>query len=1558
MSDNRLSNLCKDLTKAKQQALLIEVLQGDLDSWIDQSPDVFRVVCDASAAIYDVGANVGKTNVLVVGEAESREPLSIFGNLLGGLDNEFDDLHKREILKKLTSFGLNQALGGVVGEALGASLSVGAGQMMEYLAEWNGSAPDSLASAVEAGVESVADESSEIVGNIGGTGAEAIAGQFSSEDSVYLTRAARKRLKEIAPRLSDKATSHETLQLALEMLLVTAQGAPKVIVVKDPLRLDDASLTLLAMLVSLEKDLRQVQVNYAADPEARVTQTVGVSVVLAFTGLQPIDTVDNQRIAEKKQVISRLRMMASRYSLLERLDSDIPLPAVRASTFVGRKKELGELRQHWNSFCAQPDSAARQTWCLIKGEPGTGKTALANRFIHQIRSDIGYPSNMSIPTLRMLNQTGHSAQATGLASLKNSVADELRRLALIYQEDVGLVARLSQQVKEGIKRLKDDAISDDPEAKRRTQGRVGRVVSKLMGLDAAVGIAGSVKDWSNQQEMRSMREQEFVQSSQANYKEEQFELLQEALREIRRLALKCQSGWKDPTCKLMQHLILLVDDLQWIDDVTAEFLLNEWPADVPVYIIATARGSDSFAITGYSGPCHPMNQYRNRLFAEFGLIDAGLDALARESHEEKEVDLLDKMSLARSLELTGMDQFMLAELIQHTYLGVTVEQSERFAAGVIRNLSGKASDSEVVTLFAIETLNVLSDPMMYRRNPSVPRLIEQLPNSDRYCFAATENLELIEALSKVFKKLRDTYHASYLMETEQTSAGTRFNLASYAVLEERLHLIEHYFEENGGSARYSLLFSALLGSPFQSSLIEHILEELKGLLPEECPGLEPFITVLNSEVMGSFKPAHYELLERAFEVIRRLEEVSPKYVHQHSLLKEFLLGQLSQLINRIFPEPDDLESGLRMLVIVTEAAGNDWFARREVLGSQGWLSQEAAKVERLRFLIALNGFWYRFMKARQPESELGEWAERYAGWLNILAVTLNKQGRPDEALPLSIEATAIRGEGYDVSPLRWLEDYANSLSNQAMTLDTLGKTESALVLHEYALSIIEKGSNAASDSWKKDQARLRSGYACNLFELGRYEDALTLIDEALSVQREGYKSSEDRWRKAYFSSLNIKACVLIRLSRAADAEEILEEAREDLFEAYKSSEEHWAEDYVALLNNLINALHELGREQDAYGFLEEAYSICRDRYANSKEQWIELYLSVLNSKAFNGAISYDDRLDLLQETTSILRDAYKVAPERWARKYVSSLNSLSSTQNQLIEKLESTKEAVFVQRLHFESSPEYWFEDYVSNLKSIAHLMIDLSGFSESVLLYFRESKSVFRKVYEADRLSWIDRYVDHLNEVAYVLYQINCSKGEVDVWLNEAYEAMRECYEYSPDTWVECYVYLLTKQSDLLPLFNCYDDALVLMEEALSILRNEYSLFPNRWRKDLVRNLIKIIYLIREMERFSEDTLQLVEEARSILRAGFGVSPDKYAEEYVKSLFSIVECLPSPEHSEEAISLLEEALSITRKWDAMLPDDYVRNLKRIGFSMGRFGHSEQGRRLFEEARSIALKRS
>jgi len=1442
MSENRLSNLIKDLSKAKQQALLIEVLQSDLESLSGQNDDAFKTVCNASAKVFDVGVKSGKTNVLMVDEAQDQAHLSVFRALLNSLDEEFDDLHKREILQKLTGFGLSQALGSGVGDAVSESLSVGAEKMMDYLAEWTGSASDFMASAIEMGVEAAAEQSGDLLETAGETGAEAVTGYFSSDNEMYLSRPARKRLKELAPRLSEHATSHETLQLALEMLLATAQGAPKVIVVKDPTQLDDASLALLAMLVSVEKDLRQLNHNEEAD-EGKA-QTAGITVVLTFTGRQPHDEGEDKVTEKKLRAILRLRMMASRYSLLERLDSDIPVPAVRASTFVGRGAELRSLWQDLNRICTSSGGEGVQTWALIKGEPGTGKTALANRFIQQVRSDTANPGRLSIPILRMLNQTGHSAQATGLASLKNSIVDELRRLNLMREENVDWFARTREKLGDASRAAISDARSEDPEARKRTLGRLGGLISKLMSVDSLVDVGRSVKSLSEQDEMSSLRQEEFGRSSKANQKDDQYKLLRGALSEMNQLAHKCQPE-DDQRAEKPRPMILLVDDLQWMDDFTAEFLVNEWPANLPVYVIATARGSDSFAAVTESRVHQRSNRYRNALFAELGVIDV----TTLNADERLETPL----SLAGHLDLKGMDQPMLANLIRLTYRNITADQAEPFAAAVIRNLAGEAGASDIITLFAIETLNVISDPQFYRRNAELPRLIEP-EGTDRYRFKAPESTNLTQALDTVFKKLTETYQASYLIDSEQGTGGARFNLASYAILEERLHLIEQHFGEHGGAARYSLLFSALLGSPFESGLVRHVLDELQQLSPQEHPEMTPFLEELQAKAQGGLEPAQYEILERAYEIIRRLEENTGKYAHQHSLLRQFLLGQFTRLVDDVWQVPETLELGIAKLVKRIKLSGNAWFEARSDESSSGQTGSgsDSVETEREKFRVALTGYWHRLMVGRT--SELGPWSVQYAASLNNLGFTHKRLGRPEDALLLHEEALSIQREGYKADPERWAEGYARSLNNLATTHHRMGRPEDALPLMKEALSVRRAGYKADPEHWAEDCASSLNNLAFTHDSLDRPEDALPLYKEALSIRRKGYETASERWAEDYATSLSNLASTHQSLSQPEDALLLHKEALSIRREGYETSPERWAQDYVTSLNNLAAAQKSLGRPEDALSIRRKAYEV-------APERWAEDYASSLNSLAvtYQGQDRASEALPLFEEALLICREGYESEPQRWAVGYAKSLNDLAVIHYSL-GRLESAlpllKEALPIRREGYKTAPDRWAQDYVTSLNNLAATHASF-GRLEAALPLLKEALSIRRAGYETAPEHWAEDYARSLTNLS-VTYEDQGRASEALLLYEEGLSVRREGYESEPQRWAEDYAANLSHLARTLESMQDLSRSLEIWQEAKDLASDESSLQTKTRLALRMESLIMSARLLRMLRRYPEAFAEL----------------------------------------------------------------------------------------------------
>ncbi|WP_417521078.1 AAA family ATPase [Marinobacter sp.] len=1595
MSENRLSNLIKDLSKAKQQALLIEVLQSDLESLSGQNDDAFKTVCNASAKVFDVAVKSGKTNVLMVGEAQGQARLSLFGALLNSLDEEFDDLHKREILQKLTGFGLSQALGGGVGDAVSESLGVGAEKMMDYLAEWTGSASDFIASAFEKGVEMAAEQSGDLLETAGETGAEAVTGYFSSDNEMYLSRPARKHLKELAPRLSEQATSHETLQLALEMLLVSAQGAPKVIVVKDPLQLDDASLALLAMLVSVEKDFRQL--NRDGETDQGRAKTTGVSVVLTFTGSQPRDTVEDNVTEKKLRAISRLRMMASRYNLLERLDSDIPVPAIRASTFVGRETELSILWHDWNRMCKGPDGADVQTWVLIKGEPGTGKTALANRFTQQLRADTSNPARLSIPILRMLNQTGHSAQATGLASLKNSIVDELRRLNLIYEEKVGWFARAGRGFKEAADTLANDARSVDPEAKKRTRRRIAGVISKLVGVDSAIGIASSAKAWREHDGMRNLRQEDFSQSFQANHKEEQYELLRTALNDVRQLALKCNPVTGGQSADDPFPLILIIDDLQWIDEVTAEFLINEWPTDLPVYVIATARGSDSFTTVMDSRNLGAMDRQRNQLFIELGLVEAApFSSDLRSGVETKQNKGKAKekpktsLFLASHLDLKGMDRQMLANLIKMTYAGITKEQADQFAAVVTNNLAGDNKGANVITLFAIEALNVISDPQFYRRNPELPRMIKPL-GTDRFCFKPPESgiVGLAKALNKIFEKLTGIYQASYLSESEQSSSAARFNLASYAVLEERLHLIEQYFGEFGGTARYSLLFSALFGAPFNSVLVRYILNYIEQLNSDHHPELAPFLLMFQENAQVSGAPEQFELLERAYEIIRRLRESvenAHEYVYQHDLLRQFLLSQLTRSLLTSYPSVESLKKGVGELVTKIESAFDHWFEK----------SSEQSGEQRYRLKVAVRGYWYRLMSSYTEE--LGAWGGLYGESLLNLASCLRNKLDLAESLLLAEEANSIFSSLYNEEPKNWVRGYAVSNFELAATLNALGLRAEALPLYRETMVIIRACNEEEPQRWAESYVASLNNLALAMYEpdavfdaqtrdqLGREWEAVSLLEEALSICRSGYETSSVMWGEPYVKNLLSLAGMLNKLDSfyeeglalqgairdtLTDGELYIEDAPDSealpLYNeamlvsrlGYERSPEHWAERYVESMHWVAVKLLSRGRSNDAWPIFKEALLISRSGFEESPARWSRAYsksLQIVASSLIN-ADREQEALSLLKDSVSVCQSRYNAAPASWAGDYVASLQKYADkliSADRESEALTFLEDAVSVCRSCYEATPVRWAGDYVAGLRKFADKLISVDRQSQALPL-LKEAVSVCRSVYDSAPVRWAKDYIASIELLARTLEDLDRS-SEVVPFFRDALSTMHLSYREAPERLIESHVSSLKQQAGMLVKLNYSSEALIFFEEALSALRLNYETYSERLKETHLAILEQYAETLFQLDRVSE-TVPILEEILSIRRAVYRSASRVSLRDYSDNLLSLASVLNHLGRESQALPLLDEALSVERQRFKAKPErwaqEYVDFLIVFADMQKTFGRDLTALTILEEALPI-----
>ncbi|MBA6365726.1 hypothetical protein H4J42_18450, partial [Colwellia sp. BRX8-8] len=168
------------------------------------------------------------------------------------------------------------------------------------------------------------------VEDAGNTGVEKLNEKHQLGSELFISKNAKPSLLDLANNISEYQTPHQAMQFTLKLLTALGLDAPKLIVINNPFNLDSASLSLLSLLFSHAKDLKEKG------------QSTNVSVLFNYTQQQPYDEPANTSEAENESYntfirLKRLRHMVQRYGMLEKPGSSIPTPAIKATTFVGRE---------------------------------------------------------------------------------------------------------------------------------------------------------------------------------------------------------------------------------------------------------------------------------------------------------------------------------------------------------------------------------------------------------------------------------------------------------------------------------------------------------------------------------------------------------------------------------------------------------------------------------------------------------------------------------------------------------------------------------------------------------------------------------------------------------------------------------------------------------------------------------------------------------------------------------------------------------------------------------------------------------------------------------------------------------------------------------------------------------------------------------------------------------------------------------------------------------------------------------------------------------------------
>ena len=863
-------NFISDIQKSVESPVYIELNRNDIDKFLP--PYDYNVTAHLpsvlAAKIYNEKLTKGESNLLII-NPNSETPSNRFillEALINYLEPHLKSVKNIEVLKKVCQSGVSIATAGWLDAIAGEYFDLGVDFIFDEVGEF-------IRDYIEEIPVSVSDTGDFITNFISGVLTDSSGNQLANEagklerSSLFLSSAAKKALTTLSPELG-ACSSADIFQLTFKLMSLISIGAPKLIWVNNPQYLDVNSLALLSLLFAQNKHYRE-----NGSP-------ICTSVVYQFGAeqFQPYKRFSESYL-QTQVILQTQRNFAQRYGMLERPTHDMPQVCVNSSTFVGRTKELNWLTEQFKK--REPEQIV-----VVAGEPGIGKTTLINRHINAVKK---CPLSIS---LTLLNEVGNISTNTGLSSLETSIVEETQRIAALSKWKNKTKGFAKQQVDI------ENAV---------------KIISKVLGvsidgLDKLAGISEKLAQRLGvNKSLSSMRESsnEALNSQSATTLEKQFKKLDRALE-----ALLKMGDNSTP-------IVLFVDDIQWIDNVTARYLLTTALRD-RIYIICSLRPSDAATlyVTRQSKAVCQQYKYVNYIFSQLGV-----------GGEQESVDTnnlpegVTKSIKPKVKSLNGLEKQHLVEIIG-SILGCSEEHKQAIAEGIISALTesegkSESEQSQVNTLFAVETINVLFD-QAFNQSLASPLFINNVADNTTKPFIINPAVQDIATeLQQVFIHLKEKYRVS-LAHFYSSDTQSSYSLMAYAVMEERINLLKVYFGEFGNCVVFSLLISSIVGSPFSSELVKNIIERV---IESDDEDITEFMRMLSiKEEFISLTAEHYAVLENVYEILKRLPFVEEQYRYQHGLYRTFFRQQLRFLLSnkRIPSEMEDKKLVSALLEVIID----------------------------------------------------------------------------------------------------------------------------------------------------------------------------------------------------------------------------------------------------------------------------------------------------------------------------------------------------------------------------------------------------------------------------------------------------------------------------------------------------------------------------------------------------------------------------------------------------------------------------------------------------------------
>jgi len=205
---------------------------------------------------------------------------------------------------------------------------------------------------------------------------------------------------------------------------------------------------------------------------------------------------------------------------------------------------------------------------------------------------------------------------------------------------------------------------------------------------------------------------------------------------------------------------------------------------------------------------------------------------------------------------------------------------------------------------------------------------------------------------------------------------------------------------------------------------------------------------------------------------------------------------------------------------------------------------------------------------------------------------------------------------------------------------------------------------------------------------------------------------------------------------------------------------------------------------------------------------------------------------------------------------------------------------------------------------------------------YLKSYYYISKDLYSKNPERWLKDYTRSLNNVALTLKNVS-QLDEALILQNEALEILKIAYEKNPERWLEYYVEIENQLINFLNnIVGQRNKAVILGKRLLKIIKKAYEKNPERWIKVYTTNLVNLSVSYEALCSFDLSE-NLRKEAFDILKEVYEKDPETWLEDYLISLMNFALSKAATEQK-ESLKLQKEAFEILKEAYKKNPERWI----------------------------------